>query len=681
MKQNLGSRIFGKLQQLGPCMIPVLAIMPISGLFIALSALLTDPTIVAVLPFLNNGFVIGLCGALGSIGNFINGNLHILFAICVASGFTKHDGIGAMCGALGFLVMHKTIEAVAGITAEMAGTQWHLYSSVFGINTLSMGVFGGILSGAVTAWVFNKVKDVKLPAAISFFNGKRAAAIVVIVASMLLAIPVTLVWPYIQGAIGAFGEFVCGQDSAWWSSVVLTIGMRLLLPFGLHTLIWVPITSQFGTYVNAAGEVFNGAYPIYYAQLADGAELTTYYWLSGNYLAIFCICAVAAAFIFNAKPEKRKATAGQMVPGMITMALAGVSEPVEFSYVFSAFPVYIVHSLFFACTGLVAKLAYFTVGTGSWGGVVDFVLYGIVQGNPTWWKIIPLGLVMFAAEFAVITFMLKKFNFKVPGNMDDDDVVSAEDVASYGDTELATNVLAALGGGENLKDVDACATRLRLIVVNPDNVDQKKLKALGAAGIAKVGNNFQVIYGDKAILLKSQIQAIMSGKKVDAKAVKAAVAVASKEEDIVMPVNGELIDLKKVPDQVIAEGMLGTGYAVIPSDGNVVSPVNGVISRVFETKHAVTIISDAGKEVLVHMGIDTVKMNGAGFEVLVEEDQIVSAGTPLAKMDLAAIKAAKHDTSVCVVFTNVDDKSVVLAKTGTVKANTPNLVKLVDKKD
>lgn len=680
MKQNLGSRIFGKLQQLGPCMIPVLAIMPIAGLFIALGALLTDPTVVAVLPFLNNGLVTGLCGAMIGIGNFINGNLHILFAICVASGFTKHDGIGAMCGALGFLVMHKTIEVVGGITAEMSGTQWHLYSNVFGINTLSMGVFGGILSGAVTAWVFNKVKDVKLPSAISFFNGKRAATIMVIVVSMLLALPVNLIWPHIQGAIGAFGEAVCGQDTAWWSSVVLTIGMRLLLPFGLHTLIWVPITNQFGTFVNSAGEVFHGAYPIYYAQLADGAELTTYYWLAGNYLAIFCLCAVASAFIFCAKPEKKKATAGQMIPGMITAALAGVSEPIEFSYVFSAFPVYAVHALFYACTGLVAKLAYFTVGTGSWGGAVDFILYGVIQGNPTWWKLIPLGLGMFALEFAVITFMLKKFNFKVPGNMDDDDV-AAEDVAVYGDSELATKVLAALGGGENLNDVDACATRLRLCVVDPAKVDQKKLKALGAAGVAKVGNNFQVIFGDKAILLKSQIQAIKSGKKVDAKAVKAAVALASKEEDIVVPVDGELIDLKKVPDQVIAEGMLGAGYAVIPSNGNVLSPVNGVVTRIFETKHAITITSDAGKEVLVHMGIDTVKMNGVGFEVLVNEEQIVSAGTPLAKMDLAAIKAANHDTSVCVVFTNVDDKNVVLTKTGAVKANTPNLVKLVEKKD
>ena len=676
-KKSFGSKLFRQLQRLGPAMMPVIAIMPIAGLMYGIGAILTEPTIVGLLPFLGNSFFATISSILFNVGNLITTNLHILFAICIAASFCKNDAVAGMSGGIAFLVLCKTLGVICNVTPEMVAEDWTLYTNVLGINTLSMGVLGGIISGCMVAWLFNKFKDIKLPQVISFFQGKRFIPIISIFGAIVIAIPLAYIWPTIQGAISAFGVLFVSVDNAWWVIPVMIICLRLLLIFGLHTLLFVPLAYQFGTWVNAAGEVFHGAYPIYFAQMAEGADLTTYAALAGNYTMIFSYLALGCAFICTARKERKTETKAQIIPSMVTVGLTGISEPLEYSYVFNCLPAYIAHSIIMAMSTALVTWFHFTVATGSWGGALDFLIYGILQNNPTWLKIFIVGPLAFIIEFVLMVFLIKKFNWKTPGR-DENAIEESDNKIEVSEDRLPYNVLKAFGGKLNIKDIDACATRLRVSLVDSQKLDQAELKRLGAAGIVKVGESLQVIFGAKAILLKEQIIAIMEGRAINIETIEENIAL-DVEEDVVIPCDGELIELSKVNDKIFAEGMMGSGFAIIPSHGEIVSPINGKIVNIFPTKHAIAIVSDNGKEVLIHMGIDTVKLEGKPFEILVEPEQLVSTGTPIAKMDLSFIKESGHDSSVCVVFTNILDKKVSLVEKGNVKANTLGLINIVNK--
>jgi PTS system D-glucosamine-specific IIC component len=670
--KSFGSELFRKLQRLGPAMMPVIAVMPVAGLLYGLGAILTEPTIVSLLPFLGNSVFSTLADLLFNAGSLITTNLHILFAITIAASFNDNDAIAGLSGGIAFLVLTKSLGVICGVTDEMVANEWTLYANVLGMNTLSMGVLGGIISGCMVAWLFGKFKDIKLPQAISFFQGKRFIPIISIFGALLISVPLAYIWPLIQGGISAFGNFFVGSSTAWWIVPIMVILLRLLLVFGLHTLLFVPLAYQFGTWVNSAGEVFHGAYPIYFAQLADGADLTSYTVISGNYAMIFSYIALGAAFIYTARKERKADTKAQIIPSVITVALTGISEPLEYSYLFSCFPAYILHSIVMALCVCWVNVFHFTVATGSWGGAVDFLIYGILGNDPTWLRIIPVAICTFITEFVIMTFCIKTFNLKTPGR---EDVIETETAAApelVGDYELPFEVLKALGGKENVLDVDACATRLRISSKNAKLVNEAQLKALGAAGVVKVGGSLQIIFGPKAILLKEQISAILKGQTFEVKEIEQ-VSASDLEEEIVTPCSGNLISLDKVHDEVFAQGMMGTGFAVEPEKGNIVSPVNGKVASIFPTKHAISIVSDAGKEILIHMGLDTVKMNGEPFEILVSEGDLVSTGTPIANMDLEKIKNAGFETTVCVVFTNLPSKKAKVQE-GFAQLNTVDLV-------
>lgn len=677
MKQRL-SNVYRQLQRLGPAMMPVIAIMPIAGLLYGLGVILTEPTIVGMLPFLQHGFFTTFAEILFNIGSLITTNLHILFAISIAASFCNNDAIAGLSGGVAFLALCQTMGVVCGVTDEMVANDWSVYANVLGINTLSMGVFGGILSGCMVAWLFNRYKNIKLPQIISFFQGKRFIPIISIFAAVILGVVLSFIWPTIQTGISAFGNFLVGFDNPnaiWITLPLILFTIRMLLVFGLHTLVFVPLSFQFGTWVNSAGEVFHGVTPIFMAQMADGAELTTFGFVSGNYAMMFSYLALGCAFIYTARKEKKAKTKSQIIPTMITVGLTGISEPLEYSYLFNCFPAYLLHSAVMAISSLFVIIFHMTVGTGSWGGLLDFLIYGILQNNPTWLHIIPVGICCFFVEFIIMTFAIKKFNWSTPGREKDVEENADVEKVVYTEDELPYDILKALGGKSNIKDIDACATRLRVTSEDVSKVDQKMLTYLGASGIVKVGNSLQIIFGAKAVLLKDQISCILEGK--DVSAVQFSEYVDNNlEESIAAPCDGKIESLSKVQDQVFSDGMMGIGFAVVPESDLITSPINGKILSIFPTKHAISILSDNGKEVLVHMGIDTVKMNGEPFEILVKDEDIVSIGTPLARMNLELIKEKGFDPTVCVVFTNVKGKKVQFNEESKIIAGQEGLITL-----
>lgn len=656
------NKVFAAVQTLGPSLTTGIAVIPLGGLLMGLASILTNATFTEMLPFLQNSVVIAIATLFQNIGSLIINNLAVIFCVSVAMSYCQKDAVAAFSALLGFLAMHTTIGQILSITAESTA-DWTRYATVLGIPTINVGVLGGILMGVVTAAVYKKCKDVKLPKAFSFFQGKRFVPLATIVAGIITAIPVSIVWPLLQNVIAA----ATGDGSATYSIYImsaLSFATFLLMPLGLHTILYATWAYQVGTYVTSSGDVVHGLLNIFFAQMADGVPLTTTVPLTGNYLLTGCLIGVAAAIIKEAKKERKDNTKSLFMGGIITNLVTGITEPLVFPYVFAA-PLLYVMAVVMMFVG--EYLIYFlnvTVGISYCGGLVDFLIYGVLQNASHWWM-----LPFISAAFGVITYflgrlMIRKMHLNVPGQegFETQDKTEVKEIIT-GKEDLAEQILEALGGKENIAEIDACATRLRVQIREKSKVNKKVFTATGASGVMEVGNNLQIVYGTQAAILCEQIKGVMRGEK------RKMVAVSMEnemKEEIVSPADGTLMPLSSVEDKIFAEGMMGTGFALEPKDGNVYSPVNGRIENVFPTRHAIGIVSDEGKEILIHMGIDTVKMDGNGFEVLVQEGDIVESGQLLARMDLEKVKQAGHKATIMVVFTNLADYQLVLKKNGAV---------------
>ena len=706
-------------QKFGKALMVVIAVMPAAGLMISIgkSIVMIDPNLA---PLVITG------GILEQIGWGVIGNLHILFALAIGGSWAKERAGGAFAAGLAFILINRITGTIFGVTGDMLKNPEAMVTTFFGGSikvadyfisvleapALNMGVFVGIISGFVGATAYNKYYNFrKLPDALSFFNGKRFVPFVVILRSAIAAIVLAAFWPVVQTGINNFGIWIANSQETAPVLAPFLYGTleRLLLPFGLHHMLTIPMnyTALGGTYDVLTGaakgtQVF-GQDPLWLAWVTDlvnlkGTDANQYQHLLttvtparfkvGQMIGSFGILmGVAAAIYRNVEADKKHQYKGMMIATALATFLTGVTEPIEYMFMFVATPLYLVYSVVQGAAFAMADIVHLRVHSF---GSIEFLTrtplainagLGMDVINFIWVTVLFAVIMYFIANF-----MIKKFNYATPGRNGNYETAegASEEVAS-GETKVAAasqavNIINLLGGRANIVDVDACMTRLRVTVKDADRVGtEEQWKAEGAMGLVMKGQGVQAIYGPKADVLKSDIQDILDSGEVIPETLPSQMTEAQQNtvhfkgvtEDVYSVADGQVIALEQVKDPVFAQKMMGDGFAVEPANGNIVSPVSGTVSSIFPTKHALGLVTEAGLEVLVHIGLDTVSLEGKPFTVHVAEGQKVAAGDLLVTADLDAIRAAGRETSTVVVFTNGDAiKSVKLEQTGSLAAKT-----------
>ena len=694
-------KIFGVLQRVGRSFMLPIAILPVAGLFLGIGGSFTNETM------LNAYGLMGLMGpgtpmnaflsVLNDAGNIVFANLPLLFAMGVAIGMAKKEkDVAALSGAIAFLIMHASIGAMININGGAESMLSGSTADVLGITSLQMGVFGGMIVGLGVAALHNRFYKIELPQVLSFFGGTRFVPIISAITYLFVGIAMFYIWQPIQGFIYSVGDLV--QTSGYAGTWLYGFMERALIPFGLHHVFYLPFwqTAVGGTAM-VGGQLVEGAQNIFFAELATPGitefSVSATRFMAGKFpLMIFGLPGAALAMYKCAKPEKRKVAGGLLLSAALTAMLTGITEPLEFTFLFVAPVLYVIHSIFAGCAYMLMHMLNVGVGMTFSGGLIDLTLFGIMQGNAKthWINIVWVGLIYFAVYYFLFSFLIKKFDFKTPGRDDEEEVklytradvnAKKDGSSSDQDNQVSAMILKGLGGNENLSDLDCCATRLRVTVKDPSKVSESLLKSSGAAGVIIKGNGIQVIYGPRVTVIKSNLEDfIASGAKVDVdedlvvenkKENKVEATKETKSEDaciIVAPIEGKAVSLEEVVDGVFSEGILGKGVAIEPSVGRAVSPVNGTVSTVFDTKHAIGLTSDDGAEVLIHIGLDTVKLNGEYFKTHVKAGEKVKAGDLLVEFDIDAIKKAGYPTITPIIITNTDNyEDVDTIKKGDVK--------------
>ncbi|WML58011.1 glucose-specific PTS transporter subunit IIBC [Neobacillus sp. PS2-9] len=675
---------FGVLQKVGKALMLPVALLPAAGILLALGAALVNPALLDLAPFLDNSAVAMVASVMKNAGDIVFGNLPLLFAVGVAIGLAGGEGTAGLAAIIGYLIMNVTMGTVLGIDPkEINGTN---YVSVLGIPTLQTGVFGGIIVGIIAATLYNKFFEIELPSYLGFFAGKRFVPIVTAGTAILLGLLMLVIWPPIQSGLNAFSNNMVNANLTL-SAFVFGVIERSLIPFGLHHIFYSPFWFEFGNYTTKAGQVVHGDQRIFMAQISDHVKnLTAGTFMTGKFpFMMFGLPAAALAIYHEARPEKKVFVGGLMASAALTSFLTGITEPIEFSFLFVAPLLFGIHAIFAGLSFMVMHLLDVKIGMTFSGGLIDYILFGLINPQTHAWIVIPVGLVFAVIYYFGFRFAIRKFNLKTPGREleEEEDQVQT---GKAGSGDLAANILAAMGGKENISHLDACITRLRVSVNDIKDVDKNQLKKLGAAGVLEVGNNIQAIFGPRSETIKGQMKDIMAGKRPSATTVNvekqevapvAAPTQAKANEVFVAPIKGEIKEITEVPDQVFAGKMMGDGFAIVPSEGLVVSPVDGKIVNLFPTKHAIGILSDGGREILIHVGIDTVNLKGQGFETLVSENDRVVKGQPLLKVDLDYIKEHATSTITPIVFTNLaEGEKIVIEKQGLVDVKQEGIIKI-----
>ena len=704
-------------QKFGKALMVVIAVMPAAGLMISIgkSLVMINPTFA---PLVITG------GILEQIGWGVIGNLHILFALAIGGSWAKERAGGAFAAGLAFILINRITGTIFGVSGDMLKNPNAMVSTLFGGSikvadyfisvmeapALNMGVFVGIIAGFVGATAFNKYYNFrKLPDALSFFNGKRFVPFVVIIRSAIAAIILSILWPLVQTGINNFGIWIANsQENAPILAPFLYGTLeRLLLPFGLHHMLTIPMnyTALGGTYEILTGaakgtQVF-GQDPLWLAWITDlvnlkGTDASHYQQLLntvhparfkvGQMIGSFGILmGVIAAIYRNVDSDKKHKYKGMMIATALATFLTGVTEPIEYMFMFIATPLYLVYSLVQGAAFAMADVV--NLRMHSFGSIEFLTRTPIAISAGIGMDII--NFIWVTVLFAVImyfiaNFMIQKFNYATPGRNGNYETAEASEESSsevkVAEGSQAVNIINLLGGRANIVDVDACMTRLRVTVKDADKVgDAEQWKAEGAMGLVMKGQGIQAIYGPKADVLKSDIQDILDSGEIIPETLPSQMTEAQQNavqykgltEEVYSVAEGEVIALEQVKDPVFSQKMMGDGFAVEPANGNIVSPVSGTVSSIFPTKHALGLVTEAGLEVLVHIGLDTVSLEGKPFTVHVSEGQKVAAGDLLVTADLDAIRAAGRETSTIVVFTNADAiQSVKLEQTGSHAAKT-----------
>lgn len=499
--------MFGVLQKVGKALMLPVAILPAAGILLALGNVLHNPSLLEWIPSLDTATVRGVSAVMEQAGGIIFDNLSLLFAVGVAIGLAGGDGVAGLAAIIGFLVMNVTMKLIIGITPEMVKTNLS-YANVLGISTLQTGVFGGIIVGILAAVLYKRFFTIELPSYLGFFAGKRFVPIITAAASLLLGIIMVFVWPPIQNGLNTFSHSMIDKNLTL-AAFVFGVIERSLIPFGLHHIFYSPFWFEFGQYVNKAGELIRGDQKIFFAQLKDGVELTAGTFMVGKFpFMMFGLPAAALAMYHESRPEHKKMVASIMGSAALTSFLTGITEPLEFSFLFVAPLLFAVHAIFAGLSFMTMQLLNVKIGMTFSGGVIDYLLFGVLPNRTRWWLVIVVGLILAVIYYFGFRFAIRTFNLRTPGR---EEVTQEREVIGAKDADdLPRNILSALGGQENIQSLDACITRLRVSVKSSGQVDKNRLKQLGASGVLEVGNNIQAIFGPKSDILKTRISEIIT---------------------------------------------------------------------------------------------------------------------------------------------------------------------------
>ncbi|HGH0810747.1 TPA: glucose-specific PTS transporter subunit IIBC [Staphylococcus pseudintermedius] len=663
---------FGQLQRVGKALMLPVAILPAAGILLALGNAMHNEQLVSLAPWLKHEVFVILSTIMESAGQVVFDNLPLLFAVGTALGLAGGDGVAALAALVGYLIMNATIGKVMHISIDQIfsfadgaktlsqANKLPQHALILGIPTLQTGVFGGIIMGALAAWCYNKFYNITLPQFLGFFAGKRFVPIVTSLAAIVTGVVLAFVWPPIQEGLNDLSNFLLNKNLVL-TTFIFGIIERSLIPFGLHHIFYAPFWFEFGSYVNQAGEVVRGDQRIWMAQMKDGVEFTAGAFTTGKYpFMMFGLPAAAYAIYRQARPERKKIVGGLMLSAALTSFLTGITEPLEFSFLFVAPILYVLHVLLAGTSFLVMHLLDVKIGMTFSGGFIDYILYGLLNWDRTHaLYVIPVGIVYAIIYYFLFTFVIKHMNLKTPGR--EDEVAETRDTSVE---RLPFDVLDAMGGKDNVKHLDACITRLRVEVLDKAKVDVNALKELGAAGVLEVGNNMQAIFGPKSDQIKHDMALIMKGEitspsQTTVSEEDEAVHIdGSRSVTIVAPCDGEVIPLSEVPDQVFSGGMMGDGVGFIPRQSEIVAPFHGKVKALFPTKHAIGIESTDGVELLIHIGIDTVKLNGEGFESFVKVGDEVAEGQLLMKVDLEYLQQHAPSIVTPMIVTNLGERQI-----------------------
>ncbi|MDE7366438.1 MAG: glucose PTS transporter subunit IIA [Lachnospiraceae bacterium] len=700
-------KIFGVLQRVGRSFMLPIALLPVAGLLLGLGSSFTNATMLEAYNLTNilgPGTVFNVIfTVMSEAGNVIFNNLPLLFAMGVAIGMAKQEkDVAALASVVAFFIMHASISAMITINGGAENMLNGSTANVLGITSLQMGVFGGIIVGLGVAALHNRFYKIELPQVLSFFGGTRFVPIISALVFVVVGILMYFIWPIIQQGIFAVGDLV--MRSGYAGTWVYGFMERLLIPFGLHHVFYLPFwqTAVGGT-MEVNGQMIEGAQNIFFAQLADpnttvfSVEATRF--MSGKFpLMIFGLPGAALAMYKTARPESRKKVGGLLFSAALTSMLTGITEPLEFTFLFVAPLLYGIHCIF---AGLAYMLMHvFNVGVGMTfsGGLIDMFLFGILQGNgkTNWIWIVIVGIGYFVVYYFLFSFLIKKLNLKTPGRDDSEEVklyrrsdmeakknAGKDGKAGTGEEdEMSIAITAGLGGKKNISDVDCCATRLRCTVFDAAKVDEGILKSTGASGVIKKGTGVQVIYGPRVSVIKSNLQEYLEHAPeeeaysvTEAPSEEKTVRKDNKNKKVVKsiiihsPMTGIAGRIETAPDEGFAQKMMGDGAVVEPKTSEVVAPANGKISFVFPSKHAIGFVTEEGISMLLHVGIDTVNLEGEGFEVLVNEGDRVSVGTVLMKLDLELLREKAPSLVSPVICTELEENQVIrVLNTGDIKA-------------
>lgn len=684
-------KIFGVLQRVGRSFMLPIALLPVAGLLLGIGSSFTNETMLAAYGLnsvIHPGTLIyTILDVMSQTGNAVFNNLALLFAMGVAIGMArKEKEVAALSGAVAYIIMNTAIQAMINAAGGVEAMPANSTTTMLGITTLQMGVFGGIVVGLGVAALHNKFYKIELPQVLAFFGGTRFVPIVSSIVYLVVGIAMFYIWPVVQNGIAALGALVLASGYA--GTFIYGLLERALIPFGLHHVFYMPFwqTAVGGTAI-IDGVTVTGAQNIFFAELASKSttvfSVSATRFMAGKFpFMMFGLPGAALAMYQCAKPEKKKAAGGLLLSAALTAFLTGITEPLEFTFIFVALPMYAVHCVLAGLSFMLMHILNVGVGMTFSGGLIDLVLFGVMQGNAKthWVWVVVVGAVYFVLYYIIFRFMISKFDYKTPGRDDAEEVklytradVNARNAASgsvpAGDDPVSAMIVEGLGGAVNLADVDCCATRLRCTVNDAALVKQDVLKASGASGVICKGNGVQVVYGPKVAVIKAKLEDYLeSAPKNPVVAPSPATAPAAKDTVLSACLNGTVVLLADVKDEAFASGVLGDGIAIEPSDGELVAPADGEISSTFETHHAVGMTTADGAELLMHIGIDTVKLGGKHFTYLVNEGDKVKKGQPLIRFELEAIKAEGYPVTTPVIVCNTDDYAAVEAKaSGTVK--------------
>lgn len=659
-------KFFGQLQRIGKALMLPVAILPAAGLLLAFGTVLQGDVLQSYLPFIKADGFQHVAQMMEGAGVVIFDNLPMIFALGVAIGLAGGDGVAAIAAFVGFMIMNKTMGAFLGITSDNVSDAASGYANVLGIPTLQTGLFGGIIIGALAAWCYNKFYNISLPSYLGFFAGKRFVPIMMATCSFILAFPMAWIWPTIQYGLNAFSEGLLESNTG---IAVFLFGFikRLLIPFGLHHIFHAPFWFEFGSFKNAAGQIIHGDQRIFIAQITENVPLTAGKFMGGEFpVMMFGLPAAALAIYHSAKKENRKVVGGLMLSGALTSFLTGITEPLEFSFLFVAPLLFFIHAVLDGFGFLIMYLLNVHLGYTFSGGFIDFLLLNILPNKTAWWLVIPVGIVYAILYYFIFRFIIKKLNYKTPGRENKEMQNNSVSVS-----ELPFKVLDAMGGKENIKHLDACITRLRVEVNEKSQVDVESLKQLGASGVLEVGNNMQAIFGPKSDQIKHDMAQIIAGNitkpeetTIESEAMNESVTVEG--ETIYAPLKGRTVPLDEVPDQVFSDKLMGDGLAIYPANGEVVAPFDGTVELVFPTKHAIGLKSESGVEVLIHFGLETVGLQGEGFTVHVDSGDTIVKGQSLMTVDLDYIKTHAKSDITPIIVTNSGEHEIKTTHNGAV---------------